>query len=55
MLIVSSCGEIFVRLLVVFVVAPTMLLSSALYGAVQGGIQSFAHLYTFCGETHRID
>ena len=34
------------RLLAVFVVAPTVLLSSAMFGVVEGGIQSFAHLYT---------
>ena len=34
------------RLLAVFVVAPTVLLSSGLFGVVEGGIQSFAHLYT---------
>ncbi|MDE0459647.1 MAG: MFS transporter, partial [Chromatiales bacterium] len=34
------------RLLAVFVVAPTVLLSSGMFGVVEGGIQSFAHLYT---------
>ena len=36
----------FARLLAVFVVAPTVLLSSGMFGVVEGGIQSFAHLYT---------
>ena len=34
------------RLLAVFVAAPTVLLSSGMFGVVEGGIQSFAHLYT---------
>ena len=34
------------RLLAVFLVAPTVLLSSGMFGVVEGGIQSFAHLYT---------
>ena len=35
-----------VRLFAVFVVAPTVLLSSGMFGVVEAGIQSFAHLYT---------
>ena len=35
-----------VRLLAVFLVAPTVLLSSGMFGIVEGGMQSFAHLYT---------
>ncbi len=34
------------RLLAVFAVAPTVLLSSGMFGVAEGGIQSFAHLYT---------
>ena len=34
------------RLLAVFLVAPTVLLSSGMFGVVEGAIQSFAHLYT---------
>ena len=30
----------------VFVAAPTVLLASAVFGLVEGGVQSFAHLYT---------
>ena len=33
-------------LLPVFLVAPTVMLSSCMFGVVEGGIQSFAHLYT---------
>ena len=33
-------------LLPVFLVAPTVMLSSGMFGVVEGGIQSFAHLYT---------
>ena len=36
----------FARLVAVFLVAPTVLLSSAMFGVVEGAIQSFAHLYT---------
>ena len=36
----------FARLLAIFVMAPTVLLSSGMFGVVEGGIQSFAHLYT---------
>jgi len=31
---------------VVFLAAPTVLLSSAMFGVIEGGMQSFAHLYT---------
>ena len=34
------------KLLLVFVAAPTVLLSSAMFGVLEGGMQSFAHLYT---------
>jgi len=34
------------RLIVVFIAAPTVLLSAAMYGVVESSIQSFAHLYT---------
>ena len=34
------------RLLTVFLIAPTVMLSSGMFGMVEGGIQSFAHLYT---------
>lgn len=34
------------RLVLVFLAAPTVLLSSAMFGIVEGGLQSFAHLYT---------
>ena len=34
------------KLLLVFVAAPTVLLSSGMFGFVEGGLQSFAHLYT---------
>ncbi|MBN36813.1 MAG: hypothetical protein CMM46_18940 [Rhodospirillaceae bacterium] len=34
------------KLLVVFLLAPTVLLSSAMFGVLEGGMQSFAHLYT---------
>ena len=37
---------IVVGLATVFVVAPTVLLSSAMFGIVEGAMQSFAHLYT---------
>ncbi len=35
-----------VRLWIVFLAAPTVLLASAMFGVVEGGMQSFAHLYT---------
>lgn len=43
------------RLLAVFLVAPTVLLSSAMFGVVESAIQSFAHLYTMdvIGAEHR--
>lgn len=34
------------RLWLVFLMAPTVLLSSAMFGVVEGGMQNFAHLYT---------
>ena len=34
------------RMLLVFIAAPTVLLSSAMFGVVEGALQSFAHLYT---------
>ncbi len=34
------------KLLLVFLAAPTVLLSSAMFGVLEGGMQSFAHLYT---------
>ncbi len=34
------------RLMVVFLAAPTVLLASAMFGILEGGLQSFAHLYT---------
>ena len=34
------------RLMIVFLAAPTVLLSSAMFGILEGGLQSFAHLYT---------
>jgi MFS family permease len=34
------------RLWIVFLAAPTVLLASAMFGVVEGGMQSFAHLYT---------
>jgi MFS family permease len=37
---------IVVGLAAVFIVAPTVLLSSAMFGIVEGAMQSFAHLYT---------
>ena len=34
------------RLLAVFLIAPTVMLSAGMFGVIEGGIQSFAHLYT---------
>ena len=34
------------KLFIVFLAAPTVLLSSAMFGVLEGGLQSFAHLYT---------
>ena len=34
------------KLLAVFIIAPTVLLSSAMFGIVEGSVQSFDHLYT---------
>ena len=34
------------RLMIVFLAAPTVLLASAMFGILEGGLQSFAHLYT---------
>lgn len=43
------------KLLIVFLAAPTVLLSSAMFGIVEGGVQNFAHLYTMdlLGQEHR--
>ena len=43
------------KLMVVFLIAPTVLLSSGVFGIVEGGMNSFAHLYTMdiLGEQHR--
>lgn len=43
------------KLWIVFLIAPTVLLSSGMFGMVEGALQSFAHLYTMdvLGDTHR--
>jgi len=43
------------RLTAVFLTAPTVLLAAAMFGIVEGGVQSFAHLYTMdlLGQEHR--
>ncbi len=43
------------RMIAVFILAPTVLLSSAMFGIVEGSVQSFAHLYTMdlLGEQFR--
>ena len=43
------------RLMIVFLAAPAVLLSSAMFGILEGGLQSFAHLYTMdvLGEEFR--
>lgn len=43
------------RLMIVFLAAPTVLMSSAMFGILEGGLQSFAHLYTMdvLGEEFR--
>ena len=43
------------QLVLVFLAAPTVLLSSGMFGVVEGGLQSFAHLYTMdvLGTEHR--
>ncbi len=45
----------FGKLFIVFLAAPTVLLSSAMFGVLEGGLQSFAHLYTMdlLGEEFR--
>ena len=51
----AGAGAPLPRLLAVFLVAPTVLLSSAMFGVVESAIQSFAHLYTMdvIGAEHR--
>jgi len=43
------------KLLAVLIIAPTVLLSAAMFGIVEGSVQSFAHLYTMdlLGEQFR--
>jgi MFS family permease len=43
------------KLWVVFLIAPTVLLSSGVFGVVEGGMNSFAHLYTMdvLGQEYR--